>query len=639
LDNKLRHNSQSQEYRSPFGAAPCGTDVRLRIQASRGLFVNRIVLRCHMPNHEDRVFDMERCSGENYEVTLTAEQVGLMWYYFQIYLEDGSMYYYGNNDQQWGGWGKVSDQPPKAFQITVYDPSFVIPEWYSQGVMYQIFVDRFRNGCPDGKILHPKPGAMIHAHWEDTPFYIRNTAGAIRRWDFFGGNLEGVIQKLPYLKGLGVSILYLNPIFEAPSNHKYDTGNYKNVDPMFGNGETFARLCEKAAEAGIHVMLDGVFSHTGSDSVYFNREGHYPGPGAYQSKESPYYSWYRFTNYPTEYESWWGFGNLPNVDEDNPDYQNYIFGDEDSVIRSWMRMGAKGWRLDVADELPDDFIAKLKAAMRETDPDSVLLGEVWEDASNKVSYGRHRAYLYGYELDSVMNYPFRKILLEMLLGRRTVEDAHRELMSLYENYPRSHFYAAMNLIGGHDTPRILTLLGEGAPPEHLDDDQKETTRLFPDKLELGKRRLKLAALFQMTFPGVPCIYYGDEAGAEGYADPYNRGAYPWGKEDRELIAWYKTLASLRRSHEALIRGDWVVAVVQENVYGYWRESENEKLLILLNRHSSKAYDIRIPADTLRSKSKRKRSVRELISGDRFMKDGDGYLIYVPALEGRILIWN
>jgi 4-alpha-glucanotransferase len=329
------------------------------------------------------------------------------------------------------------------------------------------------------------------------------------------------------------------------------------------------------------------------------------------------------------------------VDENNPDYQNYIFGSEDSVIRSWMRMGAKGWRLDVADELPDDFIAKFKAAMRETDPDSVLLGEVWEDASNKVSYGRHRAYLYGYELDSVMNYPFRKILLEMLLYRRTVEDAHRELMSLYENYPKPHFYAAMNLIGSHDVPRILTLLGEGVQPDQLDDDQKETARLSKENLELGKRRLKLAAVFQMTFPGVPCVYYGDEAGAEGYADPYNRGPYPWGKEDPDLIAWYKALASFRQSHAALVRGDWVVAVVQENVYGYWRESEGEKLLILLNRHTSEAYDIQVPAEEAFSESKRKRlkPARDLISGERFTRNKEGCLIHVPALEGRIVLWN
>jgi 4-alpha-glucanotransferase len=592
-----------------------------------------------MPDQEDRAFEMTRCSGETYEATVRAEKVGLIWYYFQIYLEDGSVYYYGNNDRQWGGWGKVSDQTPKAFQITVYDPSFAIPDWYAHGVMYQIFVDRFHNGHSDGKILRPKQGAMIHAHWDDTPFYIRNAAGAIRRWDFFGGNLEGIIQKLPYLKELGVTILYLNPIFEAVSNHKYDTGNYKNIDPMFGDNDVFARLCAKAAEAGIHVMLDGVFSHTGSDSVYFNREGNYPEPGAYQSRESPYYSWYRFTDYPKAYESWWGFGNLPNVDESNPDYQNFIFGSEDSVIRSWMRMGAKGWRLDVADELPDDFICKLKAAMRETDPESVLLGEVWEDASNKVSYGLHRAYLYGYELDSVMNYPFRKILLEMLLYRRTVEDAHLELMSLYENYPRPHFYATMNLIGGHDVPRILTVLGEGAQPDQLDDDQKEAARLSRENRELGKRRLKLAALFQMTFPGVPCIYYGDEAGTEGYADPYNRSPYPWGKEDPDLLDWYKTLASIRQDHGALVKGDWSVAVVQENVYGYWRETERAKLLILLNRHSLEAYSIRIPADEERPKSRRKKSVRDLISGERFTQNEGSYLIYLPALEGRILLWN
>jgi 4-alpha-glucanotransferase len=267
------------------------------------------------------------------------------------------------------------------------------------------------------------------------------------------------------------------------------------------------------------------------------------------------------------------------------------------------------------------------------------MGEVWEDASNKVSYGRHRAYFYGRELDSTMNYPFRKILLEMLLHTRTVVDAHRELMSLYENYPRRHFYGAMNLIGSHDVPRILTLLGEGPPQDQLSDDQREVARLSEENRLLGKRRLKLAVLFQMTFPGVPCVYYGDEAGMEGYADPYNRGPYPWGGEDLDLQNWYKTVIALRRSHDALIRGDWEVAVVREHVYGYWRITDHERLLVLLNRHVSESCEIQIPMNEGLLKKKRKKTLQDLVNGQRFMLEPEGFLVRLPALEGRILIWR
>ncbi|HBS60173.1 MAG TPA: hypothetical protein DEA44_13005, partial [Firmicutes bacterium] len=291
--------------------------------------------------------------------------------------------------------------------------------------------------------------------------------GKIFAYDFFGGNLRGVLAKLPYLKQLGVGAIYLNPVFESPSNHKYDTGDYKKIDPLFGDYPLFSQLCSRARELGMAIILDGVFSHTGSDSRYFNKEGRYPELGAYQSTASPYFPWYRFHNHPDQYECWWGIDTLPNVNELEPSYLDFIADNEDSVLKYWLRAGIKGWRLDVADELPGRFIKHLHTVLKAQDPAAVLIGEVWEDASRKVSYGTERAYLLGDELDSVTNYPFRSMLLDFILGVDDAAQTQHRLTSLAENYPREHFYAALNMLGSHDVPRILSLLGEAPPQESL----------------------------------------------------------------------------------------------------------------------------------------------------------------------------
>jgi len=391
---------------------------------------------------------------------------------------------------------------------------------------------------------------------------------------FFGGNLQGVIDKLGYLKELGIAVIYLNPIFEAPSNHKYDTSDYKRIDPMFGSNEKFKELCEKAGRMGISIILDGVFSHTGSDSLYFNRYGNYPAMGAYQSSESPYHSWYRFNCSKDDYECWWGVESLPNVNEMDPGYVDFIITGKDSVIKYWMSMGAKGWRLDVADELPDEFIHLIRKSMKEKDDESVLLGEVWEDASNKISYGRRRAYLLGEELDSVMNYPFRDVMTGYFLGKHDAKHLNKVLMSIYENYPLHNFYSNMNLIGTHDVPRILTILGESTEEQALSQSQKEKYKLPDSQRALAIARLKLLSLIQMTFPGVPSIYYGDEAGVEGYRDPLNRRTYPWGNENHELLEWYKTITSIRNRHDVFSTGEWIPIYAEGDAYGFIRRIEN-----------------------------------------------------------------
>lgn len=579
--------------------------------------------------HKEKVYQGE---------ILAPSRPGLLFYYF-IVNHKGKTWYYGNNPHGLGGQGNSSSKPPLPYQITVYQKDATTPDWLKDAVIYQIYVDRF---VPPKEILNPKPGSLIHSHWDNTPFYIRdNKSDAVVRWDFFGGNLLGVREKLPYLKELGVNTIYFNPIFTASSNHKYDTGDYKSIDPMYGDNQIFKELCQEAEENGISIILDGVFSHTGSDSIYFNREGTYPSLGAFQSQDSPYYSWYRFHQFPHNYDSWWGIGTLPNVEEMDPSYLDFLITGEESVVKQWMGVGVKGWRLDVADELPDDFIRILKEETKRLDHDSVLIGEVWEDASNKVSYGESREYLFGEELDSVTNYPFRHILLDFFLGHINAYQVHQSLMKICENYPIHHFYSTMNLLGSHDVPRILTLLGEAPPEEVFDSDHdKGKYRLSPEKKELAKRRLKIFSLLQLTFPGAPCIYYGDEAGMEGYGDPYCRGPYPWGDEDRELLDWYRTLIRLRNTYPALRRGNWLSLPLHQDVYGFIRQikggedifgKKEEDSTFLLLSHRGVDREISLTLDW-----SQERELVDLLSDEIFTPDSGSLVITLKPLEGRVL---
>ncbi|HEY5523800.1 MAG TPA: glycoside hydrolase family 13 protein, partial [Clostridium sp.] len=439
----------------------------------------------------------------------------------------------------------------------------------------QIFVDRFYNGNENGKINNKKKDSFIYSNWNDDPMYIRDSKGDILRWDFYGGNLRGIIKKLPYLKELGVTILYFNPIFEAVSCHKYDVGDYEKIDSMIGDEEDFKELCKKAEKEGIKIILDGVFSHTGADSKYFNKDGNYNSVGAYQSKKSPYYSWYRFNEYPKSYESWWNFHNQPNVEELDPSYLNYIVTGKNAIVAKWLELGASGWRLDVADELPDEFIQLLKKKIRQVKGNSILVGEVWEDASNKVSYGEKRRYLFGKELDSVTNYPLRDSILKYVKGEINSAKFISGVYSLYENYPRDNFYNTMNLLGNHDTERLFTVL-------------KEDISL-----------LELAIVIQMTFPGVPLIYYGDEVGSLGQKDPSNRKTYPWGKENKNIYNLYNKLITLRKNNDILLKGDFDIVEGEDDLVVIERIYKNKTILIVLN-NTEKVKNVVIKKDITRT---------------------------------------
>lgn len=643
------HDSHESFYRNPFGAVSTNEKITIRLKVYFRGYVDSVILRMWKEAEGEERIPMklkeETTDEKIYEVEFRVPpRPTLLWYYF-IVNYNGKTYYYGNNSNHFGGVGEVREDIPPSYQITVFKENTSTPNWFKEAVMYQIFPDRFYNGYNDGSVINPKKNSFIYGNWEDTPVYLKDPeTGRIIRWEFFGGNLLGVMKKLPYLKELGVNVIYFNPIFEAPSNHRYDIADYKKVDSMLGDNLMFKELCRKARDMGIRIILDGVFSHTGSDSIYFNKEGKYPGLGAYQSKESPYYSWYRFEEYPEKYDSWWGIDTLPNVNETEPSYQDFIIHDEDSVLRYWMSMGVKGWRLDVVDELPGEFVKEFRKVMKEMDGDSILIGEVWEDASNKISYGERRQYLLGDELDSVMNYPFRKILLDYFLGRKGAEYTHRALMHIRENYPTQHFYSTMNLIGSHDVPRVLTLLGEAPEREYLSQREKEKFRLSESQKKLAIDRLKLMVLFQMTFPGVPCIYYGDEAGLEGYDDPLNRRTYPWDRENHELLNWYKTVVSIRNRYDLFRTGEWIPFHYDNDIYGYIRRINGGKdvfdqpkqdgtAIVLFNRSKGASHTLHVNI----GKWFNGRMIDLLNNGEEIVIENGELKVDIGPLEGKLYV--
>ena len=462
-------------------------------------------------------------------------------------------------------------------QQTVYDRNYVEAEPFEGGIAYQIFPDRFAIG---GKVKH-FTGRIYHSDLSDMPIWWPDEKGEVRNNDFFGGNLKGIIEKLPYLRELNVDLIYLNPIFLSPSNHRYDTSDYRKLDPQVGTMDDFVLLCSMAKESGIRIILDGVFSHTGSDSVYFNRYGRFDSVGAYQSKDSPYFSWYHFSKWPDKYGSWWGFHTLPEVEEMDPSYVEFITG-ENGVIDYWMSLGASGFRLDVADELPDEFIEKIRIAIRRRDPQGLLIGEVWEDASNKISYGVRRKYFLGSELDGTMNYPFRTAVLDFI-GQGDALAFRNTVESIVRNYPREMLATCLNLLTSHDTPRAITMLADSFASSRSKEEASKRVLSRGDYLR-GIEMMKLAYALLFFLPGIPMIYYGDEIGMQGYGDPFCRLFFSWDKMDRNLLDYVKKLSEMRKQWRSILkkgRTDFFFA--DHGIVGFWRKSENGKVAFLLNR--------------------------------------------------------
>lgn len=502
------------------------------------------------------------------------------------FSEPGLYFYYFIIGGTKAGLGKLRNiefnEQITYYQLLVYDKNFTTPDWLKGGVMYQIFPDRFYKG----RSIAPADGKWLHQKWNEMPEYRMNEQGKVLNNDFFGGNFSGIIQKLDYLKDLNVTAIYLNPVFEAYSNHRYDTGDYMKIDPLLGTNEDFDRFIAECDRRNIHVILDGVFNHTGDDSRYFNKYGHYDEVGAYQSKDSKYYAWYNFKNFPDKYECWWGIDVLPSVNESCASYENFITGQE-GVIRHWMRRGVSGFRLDVADELPDQFIEKIRASAKEVRDDAIIIGEVWEDASNKIAYSKRRKYLQGTELDSVMNYPLKDAIIKFLKEEDTT--ALREtICMLRDNYPKSVLDSLMNILGTHDTARILTVLG-GISACNKDEMSQIT---MPEEVkDRAKCALKIAAVLQFTLFGIPCIYYGDEIGMEGYGDPFCRHTFTWDNMDDDLLAFYRKLGSLRKNLSLFCDAEYIELYADKKCLVYERAKGKEQIIVAVNLGSN-LFDIK-----------------------------------------------
>lgn len=546
---RILYDSHQACYKSPFGTLSENEPCHIRLDIPESCGAKAVQLRLFSENGEPyaafflqkdaacRDYGFWRCS-------FSLAQPGLYFYEFYIETADGAFSLYKEGEDQ------TNMCCGSRWQVSCLPRDFCTPPEVAGKIMYQIFPDRFeKEGSCDltGK-LQPY---RLHTDPKEPPDFLPDEQGVVRNNDFYGGNLRGIVKRLPYLAQLGVQILYLNPIFKAYSNHRYDTADYRKIDEMLGTEADFIALCDAAHRRGMRVILDGVFSHTGSNSVYFDRENIF-GNGAYHHPDSPYRSWYEFTQYPEQYVSWWGIRTLPCVHENDPSYRKFMIEDEDSVVAHWLRAGADGFRLDVADELPDSFIAALRARMKAVKPDSFLIGEVWEDASNKISYGVRRRYFTGGELDSVMNYPFRTAILDFVSGRDDGSGFCRTVFQITENYPPQVLHCLMNSLSTHDTPRALSLLGAKPLGEKR---ERAVQRLTPQQRSAAQERLCCAAFLQYVLPGIPCIFYGDEIGTEGFEDPFCRSFFDWERVTRNpLLTFFRQLGELRCRQEALQRG-------------------------------------------------------------------------------------
>ncbi len=581
---RILYDSKQTQFKSPFGTLVPGEECTLNIHVPHTVQAKSV--ECVLQNEDGshlRTVPMEFAKKigayEIFKGSFAFDAPGLHFYYFRVITRTGSfrLFKYGNDTNMEAG---------SLWQISCIPADFTTPDWAKGAVIYQIFPDRFHKAgrCDLSGKLEPY---TVHHNWFDEVDWRPTKEGLVLNNDFYGGNFKGITEKMDYIASLGTTIIYLNPISKSFSSHRYDTGDYKTPDPMLGTEEDFTELCEAAHARGIKVILDGVYSHTGSDSLYFNRQGHFAGLGAYQSQKSPYYGWYDFKSWPNSYTSWWGFDTLPTINKMHPDFIKYVISDEDSVVAHWLKAGCDGFRLDVVDELPDEFVSLLKKRIREIRPDALLIGEVWEDASNKSAYGVRRRYFVDAELDSVMNYPFRNAIIRFIRGWDPGAELKDAVLSIAENYPPQVVNCNMNLLGTHDTVRILTALVDDFEGPR---EQQAGRKLSRNQLDVARERLLAASFLQYTLPGSPSLYYGDEALMEGHKDPFNRRTYPWGHEDRELVQHYRRLGQLKKENPALRLGDIQFFQAGDKHLGFTRSYEGKTLRVYCNR-SADAWEI------------------------------------------------
>lgn len=567
----MNFNSRKIECKSPYGAVKCGEKLSLHFPIASWVSVDKMFVFIRLGDVSTPV-EMRFEKSENGFSVYTADHVfdaaGIYYYRFEMRNRDG-VWYYGRGEN---GESVCGENLPE-WQLTVYKSSYKTPDFAKGNIIYHIFVDRFNRA--DG--VKTKRKYRLHESFSGSPEVV-SADGKYYADDFFGGNFNGIREKLDYLEELGVGIIYLSPIFKAFSNHRYDTGDYLKVDELLGTEDDFKRLLDAAHEKGMKIILDGVFNHSGADSLYFNKFGTYDSLGAYQSKSSPYYDWYYFKKFPDEYACWWGCDNVPDLNKSNKDYRALVFG-KNGVVEKWQKLGADGWRLDVVDELPIDFVNLLIKKIKSVNKDALVIGEVWEDASTKVSYGELRPYLLGDQLDGTMNYPFMNAIIAYV--RDGDEKFFKDtVQSILENYPKETVYCLMNSLGTHDTVRIINALSD-VRAHGWSKTHKLGYKLPDSEYEKAKKKLYLASVLQFTLPGIPSIFYGDEAGLQGFDDPINRRPYPWGSEDKEILAHYRKLGRIRRENRAVFSGGFNMRD-ENGLVAYERAGGDDEILIAVN---------------------------------------------------------
>ena len=567
----MNFNSRKIECKSPYGAVKCGEKLSLHFPIASWVSVDKMYVFIRLGDVSTPV-EMRFEKSENgfsvYTVDYVFDAAGIYYYRFEMRNRDG-VWYYGRGEN---GESVCGENLPE-WQLTVYKSTYKTPDFAKGNIIYHIFVDRFNRA--DG--VKTKRKYRLHESFSESPEVV-SADGKYYADDFFGGNFNGIREKLDYLEELGVGIIYLSPIFKAYSNHRYDTGDYLKVDELLGTEDDFKRLLDAAHEKGMKVILDGVFNHSGADSLYFNKFGTYDSLGAYQSKSSPYYDWYYFKKFPDEYACWWGCDNVPDLNKSNKDYRALVFG-KNGVVEKWQKLGADGWRLDVVDELPIDFVNLLIKKIKSVNKDALVIGEVWEDASTKVSYGELRPYLLGDQLDGTMNYPFMNAIIAYV--RDGDEKFFKDtVQSILENYPKETVYCLMNSLGTHDTVRIINALSD-VRAHGWSKTHKLGYKLPDSEYEKAKKKLYLASVLQFTLPGIPSIFYGDEAGLQGFDDPINRRPYPWGSEDKEILDHYKKLGRIRRENRAVFSGGFNMRD-ENGLVAYERAGGDDEILIAVN---------------------------------------------------------
>lgn len=553
------------------GVCKKGDSVTYKLQISKFLGFKTAYFVLHKDGKEDKKFDMsieyvdERYVHAQFEFLFN--EVGFYWYHFEVDTKNG-YFKLGKGSN----FDCCYDCIESNYLQLVIQKETANNKNIEQGIIYHIFVDRFNKS---GRVIARK-GLNLISDWTVPVDKEFNQNNEQCNFNCYGGNFQGIINKLDYLASLNVKTIYLSPVFEANSSHKYDVANYLKVDSMFGGEEKFKELISKAKEKNINIIIDGVFNHTGSDSIYFNKLNRYKSLGAYQSKNSRYFPWYEFYEFPDKYSAWWGVNTLPQTREESS-FFDFISG-KGGVIDKYMSLGLLGFRLDVVDELSNKFLLAICKRARQKNKNAYIVGEVWEDASCKISYNERKNYFLGDYLDGVTNYPMKNAILNFVKNANTQEFVDVVNMIL-DQYPTQIQNKLMTILDTHDTMRALTYLGI-KKLENVDLSSKYI--LSKDERENGKKLLKIASLMQYTVMGIPTVFYGDEAGVEGMRDPYCRVPFPWGKEDIDLLEWYRLLGNLRND-EVFIDGDFSLLYAENGVVSYKREKNNKKYIIVINR--------------------------------------------------------